>query len=100
MSVRRTQARPCNRPAVGAQGGPVVCRLVIGPIRRRSCLSVPGSTAAMLVKAPTRGADEIIIDLEDAVALSAKDNARATVVATLAEPHYDGVVTAVRVNAA
>jgi len=69
------------------------------PIRRRSCLSVPGSSASMLAKAPTRGADEIIIDLEDAVATSAKDEARATVAAALAEPQYEGVVTAVRVNA-
>lgn len=69
------------------------------PAARRSCLSVPGSSASMLAKAPTRGADEVIIDLEDAVATSAKDEARATVVAALAEPQYDGVRTAVRVNA-
>jgi citrate lyase subunit beta/citryl-CoA lyase len=53
----------------------------------------------MLAKAPTRGADEIIIDLEDAVALSAKDEARDTVVAVLDEPQWRGVQTAVRVNA-
>jgi len=53
----------------------------------------------MLAKAPTRGADEVIIDLEDAVATSAKDEARATVVAALAESQYEGVRTAVRVNA-
>lgn len=53
----------------------------------------------MLAKAPTRGADEVIIDLEDAVATSAKDEARDTVAAALAESDYEGVVTAVRVNA-
>jgi citrate lyase subunit beta/citryl-CoA lyase len=53
----------------------------------------------MLTKAPQRGADEIVIDLEDAVATSAKDEARDTVVAALQEPQYDGVRTAVRVNA-
>jgi citrate lyase subunit beta/citryl-CoA lyase len=53
----------------------------------------------MLAKAPQRGADEVIIDLEDAVATSAKDEARDTVVAALQEPQYDGVRTAVRVNA-
>jgi len=53
----------------------------------------------MLAKAPTRGADEIIIDLEDAVALSAKDEAREIVVAALDEPQWQGVQTAVRVNA-
>lgn len=67
---------------------------------RRSCLSVPGSSASMLAKAPQRGADEIIIDLEDAVAASAKDEARETVVAALQEPQYAGVRVAVRVNAA
>ncbi|MFP5363703.1 MAG: HpcH/HpaI aldolase/citrate lyase family protein [Thermoleophilia bacterium] len=66
---------------------------------RRSCLSVPGSSASMLAKAPQRGADEIVIDLEDAVATSAKDEARDTAVAALAEPQYEGVRTAVRVNA-
>ncbi|CAN5170685.1 CoA ester lyase [soil metagenome] len=66
---------------------------------RRSCLSVPGSSASMLAKAPTRAADEIVIDLEDAVATSAKDAARDTVVAALQEPQYQGVRTAVRVNA-
>ena len=53
----------------------------------------------MLAKAPQRGADEVIIDLEDAVATSAKDEARDTVVAALQEPQYEGVRTAVRVNA-
>jgi citrate lyase subunit beta / citryl-CoA lyase len=53
----------------------------------------------MLVKAPTRGADEVIIDLEDAVAVSAKDDARGTVVAALGEERYASVQTAVRVNA-
>jgi citrate lyase subunit beta/citryl-CoA lyase len=33
---------------------------------RRSCLSVPGSSARMLAKAPTVGADELVLDLEDA----------------------------------
>lgn len=69
------------------------------PTSRRSCLSVPGSSASMLAKAPQRGADEVIIDLEDAVAASAKDDARDTVVTTLQDPAYEGVRTAVRVNA-
>jgi citrate lyase subunit beta/citryl-CoA lyase len=53
----------------------------------------------MLAKAPTRGADEIVIDLEDAVATSAKDEARAIVVAALGEPAWQGVNCSVRVNA-
>lgn len=62
-------------------------------------MSVPGSSAKMLAKAPTRGADEIIIDLEDAVATSAKDEARATVLEALREPQWQGVHCSVRVNA-
>jgi citrate lyase subunit beta/citryl-CoA lyase len=62
-------------------------------------MSVPGSSAKMLAKAPTRGADEIVIDLEDAVAISAKDDARATVLAALGEPQWAGVRCSVRVNA-
>ena len=69
------------------------------PAARRSCLSVPGSSASMLAKAPQRGADEVVIDLEDAVAPSAKDEARDTVVAALQEPQWQGVRTSVRVNA-
>jgi citrate lyase subunit beta/citryl-CoA lyase len=69
------------------------------PAPRRSCLSVPGSSAEMLAKAPSRGADEIVIDLEDAVAISAKHEARETVVAALAEPEWRSVRTSVRVNA-
>jgi citrate lyase subunit beta/citryl-CoA lyase len=69
------------------------------PTARRSCLSVPGSSAAMLAKAPLRGADEVVVDLEDAVATSAKDEARGTVVAALREPQWEGVRTSVRVNA-
>ncbi len=53
----------------------------------------------MLAKAPTRGADEIVIDLEDAVATSAKDEARQTVLAALREPQWQGVRCSVRVNA-
>lgn len=53
----------------------------------------------MLAKAASRGADEIVIDLEDAVAISAKDEARETVIAALLEPQWRGVRTSVRVNA-
>ena len=62
-------------------------------------MSVPGSSAKMLAKAPTRGADEIVIDLEDAVATSAKDEAREIVVAALGEEQWQGVNCSVRVNA-
>src|SRR4051794_26193965 len=68
------------------------------PVAPRSCLSVPGSSPRMLAKALTSDADEIVIDLEDAVALDAKDGARAEVVAFLAGGGSDRRI-AVRVNA-
>jgi citrate lyase subunit beta / citryl-CoA lyase len=53
----------------------------------------------MLGKAPGLGADELIVDLEDAVAASAKDDARALVAERLASPEWAGVAVSVRVNA-
>jgi citrate lyase subunit beta/citryl-CoA lyase len=49
----------------------------------RSYLYVPGNAADKLAKAAGRGADALIVDLEDAVPLSMKDDARAAVVAWL-----------------
>jgi citrate lyase subunit beta/citryl-CoA lyase len=70
-----------------------------GPPARRSCLSVPGSSERKLAGAAAGlGADEIVIDLEDAVAAPAKDDARAATVAALAG--WSGGVVSVRVNAA
>ena len=66
---------------------------------RRSCLSVPGSSEKMLAKAPTLGADEIVIDLEDSVAVGAKEDARVQVTEVLATAPYEGLNVAVRVNA-
>ena len=67
------------------------------PSARRSCLSVPGSSERKLAKAPQLAADEVVIDLEDAVAVDAKDAARATTVQALAS--WSGPGVAVRVNA-
>jgi citrate lyase subunit beta/citryl-CoA lyase len=50
----------------------------------RSSLSVPGSSPRMLAKSLDSAADEIVFDLEDAVAAAAKDDARAAVVDLLA----------------
>jgi citrate lyase subunit beta / citryl-CoA lyase len=66
---------------------------------RRSCLSVPGSSEKMLAKAPALGADELVLDLEDAVTPEAKDGARELVVAALATEPFAGLNIAVRVNA-
>jgi len=67
------------------------------PVRRRSCLAVPGSSERKLAKAAGLGADEIVIDLEDAVATAAKDEAREAVVQALSA--WEGPAVAVRVNA-
>jgi citrate lyase subunit beta/citryl-CoA lyase len=66
---------------------------------RRSCLCVPGSSEKMLAKAPRLGADEIVLDLEDAVIAASKDDARASVVRALASDSWRGARTSVRVNA-
>ena len=43
---------------------------------RRSLLYVPGSSQKMISKAQTITADAVIFDLEDAVSISEKDQAR------------------------
>lgn len=50
---------------------------------RRTVLYVPGSNARALAKAATLPVDAVIVDLEDAVAPSAKAEARATALAAL-----------------
>ena len=53
---------------------------------RRSVLYMPGSNPRALEKAKSLPADSLILDLEDAVALSAKPAAREAVRAALARP--------------
>jgi citrate lyase subunit beta/citryl-CoA lyase len=65
---------------------------------RRTTLAVPGSNPRFLEKARSLPADEIFCDLEDAVAPSAKADARPAVVAALNAGGWDGKVRAVRVN--
>jgi citrate lyase subunit beta / citryl-CoA lyase len=67
---------------------------------RRSCLAVPGSSPRFLAKARELAADEVFLDLEDAVAPAAKDEARGAVAAALLAGGWDGKVMAVRVNGA
>jgi len=50
---------------------------------RRSALYVPGANARALEKAPSLGADVIIVDLEDAVAPAAKEEARRAAVESI-----------------
>lgn len=65
---------------------------------RRSCLAVPGSSEKMLAKAAALPADQIFLDLEDAVAPLEKEAARATVVDALTTHDYAGKTRVVRVN--
>jgi citrate lyase subunit beta / citryl-CoA lyase len=65
---------------------------------RRTCLSVPGSSDKMIQKAKALPADEVFLDLEDAVAPGAKAQARTRVAAALAEPGWAGQLRGVRVN--
>ena len=65
---------------------------------RRSVLYMPGSNARALEKGRTLAADGLILDLEDAVAPDAKADARARVVAAVAEGGYGRRELLVRVN--
>lgn len=65
---------------------------------RRSCLAVPGSNPKMMASAANSEADQIFLDLEDAVAPNEKKGARAQVVEALNTNDYSGKVVVVRVN--
>ena len=65
---------------------------------RRSCLSVPASSARMQAKAATLHADQVLFDLEDATAPSEKAGARAIVVDSLKTLDFGRRAVAVRVN--
>ncbi len=65
----------------------------------RSHLYVPGNRAELLAKALDRGADALIVDLEDAVPLASKDEARGAVARWLEDlPEEPGAEIWVRVN--
>ena len=65
---------------------------------RRSCLTVPGDDARKLARAATIPADEVIVDLEDAVAPARKDEARAIVERALHDLRFAAATVAIRVN--
>src|SRR5690349_3432868 len=65
---------------------------------RRTILSVPGSSEKMIEKAKSLPADEVFLDLEDAVAPDAKAEARARVAGALASSGWGGQLRGVRVN--
>jgi citrate lyase subunit beta/citryl-CoA lyase len=62
-------------------------------------LFAPGDKQKMIVKSLSAGADSVIWDLEDAVALAEKDSARATIGAALQELPQAHVPIVVRINA-
>jgi citrate lyase subunit beta / citryl-CoA lyase len=65
---------------------------------RRTTLAVPASNPRFIEKARGLAADEFFLDLEDAVAPSAKEEARANVVAALNDGDWGDRVRVVRVN--
>ena len=69
------------------------------PVRlHRSELCVPGTNMRMLEKAPTLGADVVMLDLEDAVAPDDKPGARENVIVALRELDWGGCCVSVRIN--
>ncbi|OHU30771.1 HpcH/HpaI aldolase/citrate lyase family protein [Mycobacteroides franklinii] len=65
---------------------------------RRTTLAVPGSSQKMIDKAKTLPADEVFLDLEDAVASPAKVEARQRIAEALNAPGWSGQLLSVRVN--
>ncbi|MGV9677666.1 HpcH/HpaI aldolase/citrate lyase family protein [Nocardia sp. NPDC003482] len=65
---------------------------------RRSVLAVPGSNPRMIEKAMGLPADEVFLDLEDAVAPGAKAAARANIIAALNSSGWGEQLKVVRVN--
>jgi citrate lyase subunit beta/citryl-CoA lyase len=73
--------------------------MMASPYRaRRSCLAVPASSERFLAKARDLPADEVFLDLEDAVAPAAKEAARRNAVAALTSGTWRAGVRAVRIN--
>jgi citrate lyase subunit beta/citryl-CoA lyase len=69
------------------------------PLRsRRSCLAVPGSNPRFLEKSKGLDADQVFLDIEDAVAPIAKPAARKNIVAALNEGGWGNKTRVVRVN--
>ena len=65
---------------------------------RRTCHAVPGSNERFIAKAASLEADEIFLDLEDAVAPNEKDAARERVIAALRSTDFGARTVVVRVN--
>ena len=68
------------------------------PRLHRSELAVPGSNERMLVKAPSLGADIVMLDLEDAVAPDDKEQARRNIVEALHTQDWSSCAVSLRIN--
>lgn len=69
------------------------------PNRPRRCtLSVPGSSSKMIAKAATLAVDQVLLDLEDAVAVDAKVEARTTVIDALNQQRWSAHTVSLRIN--
>jgi citrate lyase beta subunit len=66
---------------------------------RRSVLSVPGSSEKMMSKVGELPADEIMLDLEDGVALEEKEAARTKIIRSFRDYDWGDRVRAYRINA-
>ncbi|HEY6274894.1 MAG TPA: CoA ester lyase [Streptosporangiaceae bacterium] len=65
---------------------------------QRSCLAVPASSQRFIDSARGLPADEVFLDLEDAVAPAAKAAARGNVIAAVTAGGWEGKLLAVRIN--
>ncbi|MFC2978875.1 HpcH/HpaI aldolase/citrate lyase family protein [Roseicyclus marinus] len=81
-----------------ARPKPRRCPLTLRARPYRSVLYIPGSRDRALEKAKELPADAIIFDLEDAVAVEEKGNARALLAERLAEGGYGNRAQIVRIN--
>jgi len=107
LGARCAAAAPVRRPTADV---PLAARIDrrsrrarFGTIRsmnrsRRSCHAVPGSNPRFIEKAVGLEADEIFLDLEDAVAQGEKDRAREQVIDALKRLDFGPKTVVVRVN--
>lgn len=88
---------PNATPAPSGDASAAIAELRARP--RRTVLAVPGSSVKMIDKARILPVDEVFLDLEDAVAGPAKDEARVNVVEALNAGGFSAPTVVVRINA-
>src|SRR4051794_35399915 len=102
--VASSTSATLSTPAVSHGTGPAAGRGGADSIRsmpmrsRRTTLAVPASNPRFIAKARELPVDEFFLDLEDAVAPAAKDEARENAVAALNDGGWGDRVRVVRVN--